>query len=137
MYRNASDLEPLQPLLKKFIGFLENEVLPSTFKTSRPRAQLDRLPIWLGITSLYKALAKIVVFCNIYLFYSFTSNLTFIFVEFNEGLSSWNLQLLKREYLSTIPFFLILFWITSVVIHLNFPMQLVAWENCSKCLVCS
>lgn len=46
------DLEPLQPLLKKFIGFLENEVLPSPLETSRPRAQLDRIPIWLGITSL-------------------------------------------------------------------------------------
>ncbi|GLU21867.1 hypothetical protein SLE2022_379790 [Rubroshorea leprosula] len=54
--RKASDLEPLQPLLKKFISFLENEVLPSTFKTSRPRAQLDRLPIWLGITSLLEFL---------------------------------------------------------------------------------
>ncbi|XVF86232.1 hypothetical protein PTKIN_Ptkin18bG0023800 [Pterospermum kingtungense] len=54
--RRATDLEPLQPLLKKFIGFLENEVLPSTFETSRPRAQLDRLPIWLGITSLLEFL---------------------------------------------------------------------------------
>lgn len=52
VHRRATDLEPLQPLLKKFISFLETEVLPSTFKTSRPRAQLERLPIWLGITSL-------------------------------------------------------------------------------------
>ncbi|XVF23314.1 hypothetical protein REPUB_Repub13aG0026900 [Reevesia pubescens] len=54
--RSASNLEPLQPLLKKFIGFLENDVLPSTLETSRPRAQLDRLPIWLGITSLLEFL---------------------------------------------------------------------------------
>ncbi|XWS20599.1 hypothetical protein CRYUN_Cryun31cG0116500 [Craigia yunnanensis] len=54
--RRAMDLEPLQPLLKKFIAFLENEVLPSTLETSRPRAQLDRLPIWLGITSLLEFL---------------------------------------------------------------------------------
>ncbi|XP_048318227.2 uncharacterized protein LOC107428153 isoform X1 [Ziziphus jujuba] len=50
--RRAIDLEPLQPLIKKFIGFLEAEVLPSTFKTSRPRAELDRVSIWLGIKSL-------------------------------------------------------------------------------------
>ncbi|XP_031256135.1 uncharacterized protein LOC116114119 isoform X4 [Pistacia vera] len=54
--RRATDLEPLQPLLKKFVGFLETEVLPSTVKTSRPRAQLERLPIWLGITSLLEFL---------------------------------------------------------------------------------
>ncbi|XP_022716392.1 helicase SEN1-like isoform X3 [Durio zibethinus] len=54
--RRATDLEPLQPLLKKFIGFLENEVLPSTLETSRPRTQLDRIPIWLGITSLLEFL---------------------------------------------------------------------------------
>ncbi|KAA3477941.1 Aminoacyl-tRNA synthetase, class Ic [Gossypium australe] len=54
--RRAVDLEPLQPLLKKFIGFLENEVLPSPLETSRPRARLDRLPIWLGITSLLEFL---------------------------------------------------------------------------------
>lgn len=50
--RKASDLEPLQPLLTKFISFLENEVLPSTVKTSRPRALLNRLSIWIGFTSL-------------------------------------------------------------------------------------
>ncbi|KAH9668004.1 p-loop containing nucleoside triphosphate hydrolases superfamily protein [Citrus sinensis] len=54
--RRATDLEPMQPLLKKFIGFLETEVLTSTFKTSRPRARLKRLPIWLGITSLLEFL---------------------------------------------------------------------------------
>jgi hypothetical protein len=50
--RRVTDLEPLQPLLKKFIGFLETEVLPSTLETSRPRAKLDRVSIWLGIKSL-------------------------------------------------------------------------------------
>jgi hypothetical protein len=50
--RRVTDLEPLQPLLKKFIGFLDTEVLPSTFETSRPRAKLDRVSIWLGIKSL-------------------------------------------------------------------------------------
>ncbi|XP_016648875.1 PREDICTED: uncharacterized protein LOC107880878 [Prunus mume] len=50
--RRATDLEPLQPLLKKFIGFLETEVLPSTLKTLRPRVQLERMSIWLGIKSL-------------------------------------------------------------------------------------
>ncbi|KAG5237987.1 P-loop containing nucleoside triphosphate hydrolases superfamily [Salix suchowensis] len=54
--RGATDLEPLQPLLNKFIGFLETEILPSASKTSRPRAQLERLSIWLGITSLLEFL---------------------------------------------------------------------------------
>lgn len=52
LHRRATDLEPLQPLIKKFIGFLEAEVLPSATKTSRPRAELDRVSIWLGIKSL-------------------------------------------------------------------------------------
>ncbi|XP_022992045.1 uncharacterized protein LOC111488514 isoform X1 [Cucurbita maxima] len=50
--RMATDLEPLQPLLKKFISFLETEVLPSTSQILRPRVQLDRLSVWLGIKSL-------------------------------------------------------------------------------------
>ncbi|XP_038897395.1 uncharacterized protein LOC120085485 isoform X2 [Benincasa hispida] len=50
--RMATDLEPLQPLLKKFITFLETEVLPSTSQMIRPRVQLDRLSVWLGIKSL-------------------------------------------------------------------------------------
>ncbi|KAG8653205.1 hypothetical protein MANES_06G179400v8 [Manihot esculenta] len=54
--RRAADMEPLQPLLNKFIGFLETEALPSATKTSRPRAQLERLSIWLGITSLIEFL---------------------------------------------------------------------------------
>lgn len=45
-------MEPLQPLIKKFVGFLETEVLPSATKTSRQRAELNRVSIWLGIKSL-------------------------------------------------------------------------------------
>ncbi|GAV59440.1 AAA_11 domain-containing protein/AAA_12 domain-containing protein [Cephalotus follicularis] len=54
--RRATDLVPLQPFLTKVIGFLEMEVLPATFKTSRPRFQLERLAVWLGITSLLEFL---------------------------------------------------------------------------------
>ncbi|CAN1306121.1 Helicase SEN1 [Linum perenne] len=54
--KRSTDLEPLQPLLNKFIGFLESEVLPSASRTSRPRVQLDRLSIWLGMTSLLEFL---------------------------------------------------------------------------------
>ncbi|PRQ51867.1 putative helicase senataxin, P-loop containing nucleoside triphosphate hydrolase [Rosa chinensis] len=50
--RRAVDLEPLQPLLKKFIGMLETEVLPSTLNTSRARVQLDRTSIWIGVKTL-------------------------------------------------------------------------------------
>ncbi|KAJ7962656.1 p-loop nucleoside triphosphate hydrolase superfamily protein [Quillaja saponaria] len=50
--RRAADLEPLQPLLKKFIDFLETEALPSTVKTLMPKAQLDRATLWIGIKSL-------------------------------------------------------------------------------------
>lgn len=50
--RRAEDLEPLQPLLKKCIYFLEAEVLPSTPATSRPRMQLDCTSVWLGINGL-------------------------------------------------------------------------------------
>ncbi|XP_042505468.1 uncharacterized protein LOC122082032 isoform X2 [Macadamia integrifolia] len=50
--RRAADLEPLQPLLKKCIGLLETEVLPSTLETSRPRVQLERITVWLGIKAL-------------------------------------------------------------------------------------
>ncbi|KAL4205316.1 hypothetical protein AMTRI_Chr01g114000 [Amborella trichopoda] len=50
--RKAEDLEPLQPLLKKCIGFLETEVLTSTLDTSRPRVQFERLTVWLGIKVL-------------------------------------------------------------------------------------
>ncbi|XP_073000501.1 uncharacterized protein [Typha latifolia] len=50
--RRATDLEPLQPLLRKYIGFLEMEVLPSTLDNSRPRVQLERANVWLGIKTL-------------------------------------------------------------------------------------
>lgn len=54
--RRAADLEPLQPLLGKYIEFLETDVLPSASKNSRPRVQLERLSVWLGITSLLEFL---------------------------------------------------------------------------------
>ncbi|ONM56016.1 P-loop containing nucleoside triphosphate hydrolase superfamily protein [Zea mays] len=50
--RRAVDLEPLQPLLQKYIIFLEAEVLPSTSEHSRPRVQLKRADVWLGFKSL-------------------------------------------------------------------------------------
>ncbi|CAD6218676.1 unnamed protein product [Miscanthus lutarioriparius] len=50
--RRAVDLEPLQPLLQKYITFLEAEVLPSTSEHLRPRVQLKRADIWLGFKSL-------------------------------------------------------------------------------------
>ncbi|KAJ3676832.1 hypothetical protein LUZ60_002556 [Juncus effusus] len=50
--KEASDLEPLQPLLKKWITFLENENLPSNLDSSRLRVQLKRSDVWLGIKSL-------------------------------------------------------------------------------------
>ncbi|CAL0332118.1 unnamed protein product [Lupinus luteus] len=49
--RRAIDLEPLQPLLKKFIGCLEADALPSALETSA-RVQLDRVSLWIGIKSL-------------------------------------------------------------------------------------
>ncbi|RDY11301.1 hypothetical protein CR513_04052, partial [Mucuna pruriens] len=50
--RRATDLEPLQPLLKKFIGCLEADALPVALETSTPRTQLDRVSLWIGIKSL-------------------------------------------------------------------------------------
>ncbi|XP_062193349.1 uncharacterized protein LOC133896754 isoform X2 [Phragmites australis] len=50
--RRAVDLEPLQPLMQKYINFLEAEVLPSTSEYSRPRVHLKRADIWLGFKSL-------------------------------------------------------------------------------------
>ncbi|KAH7865286.1 hypothetical protein Vadar_004656 [Vaccinium darrowii] len=50
--RRATDLEPLQPLLKKCIGLLETEVSPLAVETSRPRVQLERTTVWLGIKAL-------------------------------------------------------------------------------------
>jgi len=51
--RRAVDLKPLQPLMPKYINFLEAEVLPSTSEHSRPRVQLKGADIWLGFKSLY------------------------------------------------------------------------------------
>lgn len=50
--RSATDLEPLQPLLRKYIAILESEVVPSNSETSRPRVQLERVTVWLGIKTL-------------------------------------------------------------------------------------
>ncbi|TKY47970.1 Helicase SEN1 [Spatholobus suberectus] len=50
--RRATDLEPLQPLLKKFISCLEADALPVALDTSTPRTQLDRVSLWIGIKSL-------------------------------------------------------------------------------------
>ncbi|AEE29498.2 P-loop containing nucleoside triphosphate hydrolases superfamily protein [Arabidopsis thaliana] len=54
--RSATQLERLQPLLKKFIGILEMEGLPSASQEPRPRIYLDRSSIWLGMTSLLEFL---------------------------------------------------------------------------------
>ncbi|XP_027122644.1 uncharacterized protein [Coffea arabica] len=50
--RRSADLDPLQPLLKKCVSLLETEIVPSTTETSRPRVQLDRITVWLGIKAL-------------------------------------------------------------------------------------
>ncbi|CAN6464526.1 unnamed protein product [Victoria cruziana] len=50
--RKAADIEPLQPLLKKCISMLEFEISRSTLNTSRPRMQLERITVWLGIKAL-------------------------------------------------------------------------------------
>lgn len=50
--RTAAVLEPLQPLLKKFIGCLEADALPLVVETSVPRTPLDRMSVWIGIKSL-------------------------------------------------------------------------------------
>ncbi|XP_019707473.1 uncharacterized protein [Elaeis guineensis] len=50
--KSATDLEPLQPLLRKYIWFLETEVIPSTLDTSRSRVQLERINVWLGMKTL-------------------------------------------------------------------------------------
>lgn len=50
--RRSIDLDPLQHLLKKCITFLETEIIPPASETSRPRVQLDRITVWLGIKAL-------------------------------------------------------------------------------------
>lgn len=52
-------MDPLQPLLQKYINFLEAEVLPSTSESPRPRVQLKRADIWLGFKSLYVSLTHV------------------------------------------------------------------------------
>ncbi|XP_019193568.1 PREDICTED: uncharacterized protein LOC109187727 [Ipomoea nil] len=49
--RQSIDLDPLQPLLKRYISFLETEI-SSPPQTSRPRVHLERLTVWLGIKAL-------------------------------------------------------------------------------------
>ncbi|KAL8253502.1 hypothetical protein R6Q59_037195 [Mikania micrantha] len=50
--RSAEDLDSLQPLLKKWMVFLETEAMPTSSESSRPRMQLDRVTVWLGIKAL-------------------------------------------------------------------------------------
>ncbi|XP_028791064.1 helicase SEN1-like, partial [Neltuma alba] len=50
--RRATDLEPLQPMLKKFIACLEAETLPSAMEYSTPQPQPDRASLWVGFKSL-------------------------------------------------------------------------------------
>lgn len=52
LFRKSMDLEPLQPLLKKRIGFLETDMVPLVAEASRPRVQLERISVWLGIKAL-------------------------------------------------------------------------------------
>ncbi|XP_022889351.1 uncharacterized protein LOC111404723 isoform X2 [Olea europaea var. sylvestris] len=47
--RRSTDLNPLQHLLKKCICILESESTQSSKETSRPRVQLDRIAVWLGM----------------------------------------------------------------------------------------
>lgn len=82
MHRRAVDLEPLQPLLKKFIGLLETEVLPSTLKTSRPRVQLERTSIWIGVKNLYELRAEL-IYHQIFSHFRFLANDVFFKYIFN------------------------------------------------------
>ena len=50
---STAELEPLQPLLKRGIGFLAGDVVQSSSEILRPRVQMDRLTIWLGLKALY------------------------------------------------------------------------------------
>ncbi|KAG8380280.1 hypothetical protein BUALT_Bualt07G0176900 [Buddleja alternifolia] len=47
-----TDLDPLQHLLKKSICILETEGSQSAIEASRPRVQLDRVTVWLGMKAL-------------------------------------------------------------------------------------
>ncbi|KZV27524.1 hypothetical protein F511_04575 [Dorcoceras hygrometricum] len=50
--RKSTDLDPLQHLLKKCIYILETENAESSIEMSRPRVQLDRITVWLGMKAL-------------------------------------------------------------------------------------
>ncbi|KAI4387118.1 hypothetical protein MLD38_004973 [Melastoma candidum] len=50
--RRAVDLEPLQFLLKKFIGLLEADVMASSSEPLEPLLEQDRTTAWIGIKSL-------------------------------------------------------------------------------------
>ncbi|KAL8458916.1 hypothetical protein ACS0TY_036417 [Phlomoides rotata] len=50
--RRSTDLDPLQHLLKKCMCILETEVMQPAIETSRPRVQLDRITVWLGMKAL-------------------------------------------------------------------------------------
>lgn len=54
--RSASELEPLQPWLRRCIGFLtgeENKEMEPVNEISRPRAKMDHITVWLGLKALY------------------------------------------------------------------------------------
>uniref|UniRef100_A0A803M9Y6 Uncharacterized protein n=1 Tax=Chenopodium quinoa TaxID=63459 RepID=A0A803M9Y6_CHEQI len=50
--RSAAELEPLQPFLKRCIGFLTGDAMQSTSENSRLRVQMDHVTIWLGLKAL-------------------------------------------------------------------------------------
>ncbi|KAG6491063.1 hypothetical protein ZIOFF_052395 [Zingiber officinale] len=50
--RRAADLESIQTLLRKYIGFLEADVLPSVSDMLRPRVQHERINVWNGFKTL-------------------------------------------------------------------------------------
>ncbi|XP_055825886.1 uncharacterized protein LOC129894293 isoform X2 [Solanum dulcamara] len=50
--RQSADLDALQPLLKKYISYLAADVLPLSTPNLRPRVELDRATVWLGIKAL-------------------------------------------------------------------------------------
>lgn len=50
--RQSADLDALQLLLKKYISYLAADVLPLSTPNLRPRVELDRVTVWLGIKAL-------------------------------------------------------------------------------------
>lgn len=75
-------MEPLQPLLKKFIGLLETEVLPLTLKTSRPRVQLERTSIWIGVKTLYELQSEL-IYHQVFSHFRFLAKDFFLLYIFN------------------------------------------------------